>query len=220
MRRASLLCASVAILAILSTGGVAAADPNNNNSEKLRAAVTSAGILQHQGALQGISDALGGNRLAGAPGHEGVGPVRRRQGGRGRAERVVAPLQLRPRLPRRLHAAGALAAGGERPRARGSPARRSAATSARCTTRGRPTSRAPIWAVDLNLDPAAPVNSNTSGCQASDYNGMPDGAIALVQRGTCTFAMKFRLARAVGRRRHGPVRTRASRAAPCRCGST
>ena len=57
---------------------------------------------------------------------------------------------------------------------------------------------APVWAIDLNLDPAAPVNSNTSGCQASDYNGMPDGAIALVQRGTCTFAMKFRLAERSG----------------------
>ena len=52
----------------------------------------------------------------------------------------------------------------------------------------------PVWAIDLNLDPAAPVNSSTSGCQPSDYNGMPDGAIALVQRGKCTFATKFKLA--------------------------
>ena len=53
---------------------------------------------------------------------------------------------------------------------------------------------APVWAIDLNFDPAAPVNTSTSGCQSADYLGMPDGAIALVQRGTCTFAQKFRLA--------------------------
>jgi hypothetical protein len=35
---------------------------------------------------------------------------------------------------------------------------------------------APVWAIDLNLDPAAPVNSNTSGCQTSDYKGMPGPA--------------------------------------------
>ena len=57
---------------------------------------------------------------------------------------------------------------------------------------------APVFAVDLNLDPAAPVNSSTSGCQSSDYNGMPAGAIALVQRGTCTFAQKFKLANRSG----------------------
>jgi hypothetical protein len=27
---------------------------------------------------------------------------------------------------------------------------------------------APVFAVDLNLDPAAPVNTSTSGCQSSD----------------------------------------------------
>jgi hypothetical protein len=53
---------------------------------------------------------------------------------------------------------------------------------------------APVFAVDLNLDPSGPVNTSTSGCQSSDYSGMPAGAIALVQRGTCTFAQKFKLA--------------------------
>jgi hypothetical protein len=55
---------------LLATGGVALADPNPNNSEKLRAAVTTAGILEHEGALDGIADSSGGNPLAGAPGHD------------------------------------------------------------------------------------------------------------------------------------------------------
>jgi hypothetical protein len=44
----------------------------------------------------------------------------------------------------------------------------------------------------------APPNTSTSGCEASDYAGVPAGAIILVQRGTCTFAQKFTLADASG----------------------
>ena len=47
-----------------------AADPNNNNSEKLRNAVTLEGVRQHQLALQAIADISGGNRFAGLAGHE------------------------------------------------------------------------------------------------------------------------------------------------------
>ena len=59
--------------AVLLAGAVpAAAGPsNNNNSAKLRQAVTVAGILEHQRAFQAIGDAAEGNRLSGAPGHEG-----------------------------------------------------------------------------------------------------------------------------------------------------
>ena len=39
---------------------------------------------------------------------------------------------------------------------------------------------------------------STSGCTATDYNGFPAGAIALVQRGTCTFREKAEAAQAAG----------------------
>ena len=42
----------------------------NNTSKKLREAVTVAGILEHQSALQGFSALSGGNRLSGAPGYD------------------------------------------------------------------------------------------------------------------------------------------------------
>ena len=61
---------AVSLVAVLATGGAASADPSNNNSEKLRAAVSAAGIFEHESALSGISGASGGNRLAGAPGHD------------------------------------------------------------------------------------------------------------------------------------------------------
>jgi hypothetical protein len=38
--------AAASVVAVLATGGVASADPSNNNSEKLRAAVSAAGILE------------------------------------------------------------------------------------------------------------------------------------------------------------------------------
>ena len=30
-----------------------------------------------------------------------------------------------------------------------------------------------------------------SGCDPADFNGMPAGAIALIQRGTCPFVQKY-----------------------------
>jgi Zn-dependent M28 family amino/carboxypeptidase len=48
-----------------------------------------------------------------------------------------------------------------------------------------------VWAADLDLDPATAA-SNTSGCQAADYAGMPAGAIVLLQDGgSCTLGTKF-----------------------------
>jgi hypothetical protein len=45
--------------------------------------------------------------------------------------------------------------------------------------------------------PATP-NSSASGCAASDYTGFVAGRIALIQRGTCTFAAKVAAAAAAG----------------------
>src|SRR5687768_10468305 len=61
---------AVSLVAVLATSGVASADPSNNNSEKLRAAVSASGIMEHQNAFSRISGSFGGNRLAGAPGHD------------------------------------------------------------------------------------------------------------------------------------------------------
>ena len=59
------------VCAVLLVGAVpASADPNNNNSAKLRKAVTVEGILEHESAFQEIADAAEGNRLSGAPGYD------------------------------------------------------------------------------------------------------------------------------------------------------
>ncbi len=44
-----------------------------------------------------------------------------------------------------------------------------------------------VVAVDTDLTPS---DTSTSGCEAEDFAGFPAGAIALVQRGTCSFAQK------------------------------
>ncbi len=48
----------------------AGADPNNNNSKKLRKAVTLAGVTEHLEAFQSIADDNGGTRFAGLGGHD------------------------------------------------------------------------------------------------------------------------------------------------------
>jgi Zn-dependent M28 family amino/carboxypeptidase len=55
-----------------------------------------------------------------------------------------------------------------------------------------------IVPVDLNLSPNPAQRVSSSGCEAGDFAGFPDGAIALMQRGTCPFAQKATNAQAAG----------------------
>jgi Zn-dependent M28 family amino/carboxypeptidase len=54
---------------------------------------------------------------------------------------------------------------------------------------------APVTAVDLQLGIG---NTSTSGCEETDFAGFPDGNIALLQRGFCTFELKAENAAAAG----------------------
>src|SRR3954452_15943664 len=62
-----MVCALVG--ALVATADPAAADPDSNNSQKLRSAVSLAGVREHQAALQAIADDNNGTRYAGRPGH-------------------------------------------------------------------------------------------------------------------------------------------------------
>jgi Zn-dependent M28 family amino/carboxypeptidase len=63
------------------------------------------------------------------------------------------------------------------------------------TGSGSGTVSAAVTAVDINL---VPPRATTSGCEAGDFAGFPAGNIALIQRGTCTFAAKAQNAQAAG----------------------
>ncbi|WPC04849.1 M28 family metallopeptidase [Pseudomonas benzenivorans] len=54
---------------------------------------------------------------------------------------------------------------------------------------------ASVAPVDLAL---GPDNASTSGCEAEDFAGFPAGAIALIQRGACSFEQKAENAAAAG----------------------
>jgi Zn-dependent M28 family amino/carboxypeptidase len=54
---------------------------------------------------------------------------------------------------------------------------------------------APATVVDVNL---VGDRANTSGCEASDFTGFTAGNIAIMQRGTCSFAIKAANAEAAG----------------------
>ncbi len=51
--------------------------------------------------------------------------------------------------------------------------------------------------VEVDTDGSAAA-STTSGCEAADFDGFPAGAIALIQRGACSFAQKASNAEAAG----------------------
>ena len=56
---------------------------------------------------------------------------------------------------------------------------------------------APVWAADLTL-PSPAANTSDSGCEAADFDGMPTGAIVLLQRGSCPFVLKWQNAQTAG----------------------
>jgi Peptidase family M28/PA domain len=190
----------VALAGLLMLAGTASAGGKHDDSRELRKDVTTKGILAHELAFQGIASFTGGNRLSGTRGYDGsafyVGQRAARAGLRVSKHEFSYPLDLLadftpPVLrvvsggkPRRfVPGIGGAQFGGDFGSMYGS-------TSTDFT--------APVWAIDLNLPAPPGANHNTSGCEASDYDGMPDGAIALVQRGTCLFDTKFALAEASG----------------------
>lgn len=163
-----------------SAGSEACASRVNNTHAKLLQCVTLAGVRAHQAALQDIATANGGTRAAGTPGYDQtVAYIVARMTAAGYDVTLnpfpfvyVPPAQLRQTAP--------LAATYE---------------TGAFTGSGYGTVAAAVTAVDINL---VPPRANSSGCEAADFVGFPAGNIALVQRGTCSFAIKALNAQAAG----------------------
>ena len=177
-----------AIVAASALSPAVHAAPSNNNSEKLRAAVTPEGIRRHLAAFDAIATTAGGNRFAGTVGHD-------------RSADYVAD-QLRAagytptfqefqydaffeRTPSQLH---------------------QVSPNARTYTNGV---EFRVMSYSGSGDVTAPLaapSGDSRGCYAADYSGYPAGAVALVERGTpagfpggsCTFRIKLDNARAAG----------------------
>jgi Zn-dependent M28 family amino/carboxypeptidase len=182
----STLALLIALLAAAGFTRVAFAGPsacesrNNNTHAKLLECVTLAGVREHQAALQAIADANGGNRSAGTSGYDGsLNYVKARMEAAGYNVTLNAFPFVYVALPT-LQQLTPLAASYE---------------TGAFTGSGYGNVTAAVVAVDINL---APPRASTSGCEAADFAGFPAGAIALVQRGTCAFAVKALNAQAAG----------------------
>jgi Zn-dependent M28 family amino/carboxypeptidase len=140
-----------------------------------------AGVREHLRALQAIADRHGGTRASGTAGYDAsaryVAARMRAAGYRVRFQELSFPF-VAERTPPALRTLGA----GEWTFRTGRDYRTLAYSGS-----GRV--EAAVVAVDL-LVPSPRANASTSGCEASDFARFPQGAVALVQRGTCTFREK------------------------------
>lgn len=152
----------------------------NNTFDKLLDCVTLEGVRNHQAAFQAIADANGGTRAAGTPGYDqSVAYVVSKMTAAGYDVTLHAfPFTFVP-LPTLQQLAPVVAT----------------YESGSFVGTGYGSATADVTAVDINL---AGSRANTSGCEVADFAGFPAGNIALIQRGTCTFAIKALNAQAAG----------------------
>ena len=188
-RPSSPAVAALGILVSLVVAPSASAQVEQIDTARLRAGVTVNGILQHERALQRIAAASGGNRSAATPGYDGsLAYVKRRlqRAGYRPFEQPFEFAFFEETAPPEL----ALTA----------PAQKTFLPGADVTTMqysgsGEVSGRA----VPIDVQVPAPAQpGSTSGCEAADFAGFTSGAIALVQRGTCTFEVKAANAQAAG----------------------
>ncbi len=171
-------------LPAVATAGSPSCDTRVNNTfANLLECVTVEGVREHQAAFQQIADDNDGTRAAGTTGYDVS------------VEYVVG----------RLEAAGWTVTLNEFPfdyqpppvLQQTSPVTAVYETGA-FTGTGFDTVTGNVIPVDINL---VPPRANTSGCEAADFTGLNFAGpndIALIQRGTCAFAVKALNAQAAG----------------------
>jgi Zn-dependent M28 family amino/carboxypeptidase len=160
------------------------------DTQALRRAVSVDGVMEHQRALQRVADRNGGNRLAGTPGYDQSAAYVARRLRLADYRVTVQPFDFpffREQEPARLSQVAP---------ATKTYVRDTDFTAMQYSGSGEVT--APVQAVDVQIPPGATANSSTSGCEAADFTGFVRGAVALIQRGTCTFAQKAQNAQAAG----------------------
>jgi Zn-dependent M28 family amino/carboxypeptidase len=180
--------ATVATTLALAPAAGAAKDPTKV-SQELRDDVTVGGIRAHQQALQNIATMNAGTRASGTPGFEAsaayVSRRLERAGYRPQRQEFMfnSFTELAPAVFARVS---------PDPRTFVEPDEFAIMDYA-----GSGDVTATLTPVDLQLPPGA-ANSSTSGCEAADFAGFPAGNVALLQRGTCTYAIKAANAQAAG----------------------
>lgn len=177
----AVLALSLAYAAPAQAGSKACDNRTNDTFQKLMECVTLEGVRAHQAAFQAIADANGGIRAAGTPGYDAsLQYVVDTMTAAGYNVTLNAFPFVYVALPT-LHQIAPITATYE---------------TGAFTGSGYGSVTASVTAVDINIVP--PRDPVTSGCEAADFAGFPAGNIALVQRGTCSFAIKALNAQAAG----------------------
>lgn len=174
----------VSILSAVSTSLVEA----TTNTKQLQDAVTVVGIRKHLEAFQKIANYNGGTRVSGLSGYNATaGYVASLMAAAGYGvirqpftftyfQEKADPIFARKSPDPRVYT-------------------RNETITLEYSGSGDVTRR--IQAVDVQIPPPATPGS-TSGCELADFAGFKAGNIALIQRGTCTFATKAQNAKAAG----------------------
>ena len=188
----ALMAGSLSVIGVSASAGPAACDNrNNNNTAKLLECVTAEGVREHQAAFQQIANANGGTRASGTPGFDAS------------ADYVVDTMTAAGYNVTRQPFEFAFFRENSTPELdRVSPSPKTYVHNVDFITMdysgsGEPTEN--LQAVDVMIPPGAAPNSSDSGCTGEpDFAGFVPGNIALIQRGTCSFAEKAANAEAAG----------------------
>ena len=181
--------ALLAVACFLVSASPASAALDEVDTQKLRKAVTVNGILGHERALQSIANLNGGTRASGTPGYDASAAYVKRKlqaaGYKVTEQEFEFPFfeETAPAVFERT-----------------SPTPRTYVNPDEFVTMeysGSGDTTAAVQAVDVQVPPPAQPGS-TSGCEAADFAGFTAGNIALIQRGTCDFAVKAANAEAAG----------------------
>ncbi len=162
------------------------------DTSELRDAVTVDGVRSHQQAFQEIADANGGVRVSGSPGYDASADYVAGETLAAGYEVIIQefdfpffqelePAELEQISPNPTVYPYFDVAG-----------------FATMEYSGSGDVTATAEGVDLILPPGPDANTSTSGCEAEDFDGFTAGNIAVIQRGTCTFALKAQNAEAAG----------------------
>ena len=162
------------------------------DTSELRDAVTVDGVRSHQQAFQEIADANGGVRVSGSPGYDASTDYVAGETLAAGYEVIIQefdfpffqelePAELEQISPNPTVYPYFDVAG-----------------FATMEYSGSGDVTATAEGVDLILPPGPDANTSTSGCEAEDFDGFTAGNIAVIQRGTCTFALKAQNAEAAG----------------------
>ena len=151
----------------------------NNSVSKLLECVTLDGVMEHQEAFAAIAEANDGNRSAGTPGYDASADYVE--------ERLTRAGYVVTRQSFDVYSFEDLG-GSELEQVAPDAETYEEGTDFGATPHSEPGEvTAGVTAVDLQLGAG---NTSTSGCEDSDFVDFPEGDIALIQRGTCTFEIK------------------------------